>query len=68
MHALVLMRNHDHLFMETPEPNLSTGMQSLNGSYTGYFNRRHRRCGHLFPGRFQGHLIQQRGYLPEVSR
>ena len=68
MHALVLMRNHDHLFMETPEPNLSARMQSLNGSYTSYFDRRHRRCGHLFPGRCQGHLIQQRSYFLEVSR
>jgi putative transposase len=56
--AFALMRNHDHLFLETPEPNLSAGMQYLNGSYTSYFNRRHRRCGHLFQGRFKGHLIE----------
>lgn len=68
MHAFVLMRNHDHLFIETPEPNLSAGMQYLNGSYTSYFNRRHRRCGHLFQGRFKGHLIEERGYFLEVSR
>ena len=30
--------------------NLSAGMQYLNGSYTSYFNRRHRRAGHLFQG------------------
>lgn len=68
LHAFVLMRNHDHLFVETPEPNLSAGMQYLNGSYTSYFNRRHRRSGHLFQGRFRGHLIEQRGYFLEVSR
>jgi len=68
LHAFALMRNHDHLFVETPEPNLSAGMQYFNGSYTSYFNRRHRRCGHLFQGRFKGHLIEQQGYFLEVSR
>ena len=68
LHAFALMRNHDHLFVETPEANLSAGMQYLNGSYTSYFNRRHRRCGHLFQGRFKGHLIEEDGYFLEVSR
>jgi len=68
LHAFVLMTNHEHLFLETPEPNLSAGMQFLNGSYTGYFNRRHRRAGHLFQGRFQGHLIEQDGHFLEISR
>jgi putative transposase len=68
LHAFVLMTNHDHLFVETPEANLSAGMQHYNGSYTGYFNRRHRRAGHLFQGRFKGHLIEEQGYFLEVSR
>ena len=51
VHAFVLMSNHEHLFLETPEANLSAGMQFLNGSYTSYFNSRHRRAGHLFQGR-----------------
>ena len=68
LHAMVLMTTHDHLFLETPEPNLSAGMQYLNGSYTSYFNRRHRRSGHLFQGRFQGHLVEEEGYFLEVSR
>jgi putative transposase len=68
LHAFVLMTNHEHLFVQTPEPNLSAGMQYLNGSYTSYFNRRHRRSGHLFQGRFKGHLIEEEGYFLEVSR
>jgi REP element-mobilizing transposase RayT len=43
LHAFVLMTDHDHLFGETPQANLSARMQHYNGSYTGYFNRRHRR-------------------------
>lgn len=68
LHAFVLMDNHDHLFVETPDANLSAGMQHYNSSYTGSFNRRHRGAGHLFQGRFQGHLIEEEGYFLEVSR
>ncbi len=46
------MDNHEHLFVETPEPSLSAGMQHPDGSYTSYYSRRHRRVGHLFQGRF----------------
>jgi hypothetical protein len=46
------MDNHVHLLVETREPNLSAGIQRLHGRYAGDFNRRHRRCGHVFQGRF----------------
>lgn len=68
LHAFALMTNHDHLFVETPEPNLSAGMQYLGGSYTSYFNWRYKRSGHLFQGRFKAHLVQTEGYFREVSR
>ena len=68
VHAFVLMTNHDHLFLETPEPDLSEGMQFFNGSYSGYFNARYRRAGHLFQGRFKAQLIEQEGHYHEISR
>ncbi len=68
LHSFVLMDNHEHLFLETPLANLAAGMQYLNGSYTGYFNRRHRRAGHLFQGRYQGHLVEEEGYFLQISR
>jgi len=68
LHAFTLMTNHEHLFVETPEPNLSAGMQYFNGSYTSYFNRRLRRSGHLFQGRFKAHMIDEQGYFQLVSR
>ena len=68
LHAFVVMTNHDHLFLETPEPNLSAGMHLFNGSYSGYFNLRHRRAGHLFQGRFKAHLVEEEGYFTEISR
>jgi REP element-mobilizing transposase RayT len=52
-HSYCLMGNHYHLLVETPVPNLSKGMRLLNGVYTQAFNRRHKRAGHLFQGRFK---------------
>ena len=50
--AFCLMDNHLHLLLETPLPNLGSGMQRTHGLYAQSFNRRHDRSGHLFQGRF----------------
>jgi putative transposase len=68
VHTYCLMGNHYHLLIETPEPNLSRGMRQLNGEYTQAFNRRHRRVGHLFQGRFKALIIEKESHLLEVSR
>jgi hypothetical protein len=43
-------------------------MQCLGTSYTAYFNRRHKRHGTLFEGRYKSYLIDNERYLPEVTR
>ena len=58
IHAYVLMGNHYHLLLETPEPNLIVGMKWLQGTYTQRFNRRHKEWGHLFQGRYKALLVQ----------
>jgi len=68
IHEFVLMTNHFHIVIETPEPTLSRGMHWLNQSYAQWFNRRHDRVGHLFQGRFKGFLIEKESYLLEVLR
>jgi REP-associated tyrosine transposase len=68
LHAFVLMSNHYHLLVETPEPSLSRGMHDLNGIYTQRFHRRHGRVGHFFQGRFKGILIEKESHLLEVAR
>ena len=67
-HAYILMNNHYHLVIETPEGNLSKGMRQLNGVYTQVFNKRHRRVGHLFQGRYKAILIQKESHLVEVCK
>lgn len=43
-------------------------MRQLNGVYTQDFNRRHRRAGHLFQGRYKAILVDKDSYLLELSR
>jgi len=68
IYGWVLMSNHFHFVIETPEPNLSEGMQWLVGNYASSFNRRHKRSGHLFGQRFSDRLIEKATYLHEVIR
>ena len=67
-HAYCLMSNHYHLVIETIDPTLSRGMRHINGVYTQTFNRRHKRQGHLFQGRFKGILVEKDAYLLELCR
>ena len=69
IHAWVLMGNHYHLLLETPEPNLVTGMKWLQGTYTRRFNGRHRAFEHLLAGRYKAVIVDgaDEAYLEVVS-
>jgi REP element-mobilizing transposase RayT len=69
VHAFVLMGNHYHLLLETPEANLVAGMKWLQGTYTQRYNRRHRTRGHLFQGRYKAVPVESAnaGYWEAVS-
>src|ERR1043165_8088404 len=68
VHAYCLMANHFHLVVETPQPNLVTGMKWFLGTYTSRFNRRHNLFGHLFSGRYKSLVVEGsgNGYLRTV--
>jgi len=66
--AYALMPNHFHLLICTPKGNLSEFMRHFNISYTGSFNRKYKRSGHLYQGRYKAFLIDKDNYLLEVSR
>lgn len=53
VHAWVLMPNHYHLLIETPEPNLTAGMRVLMGTFSQGWNNRRMRRGHVFQGRYK---------------
>jgi len=68
LYTYVLMENHFHLLIETPLGNLSEFMRQFNITYTGYYNRRHKRVGHLFQGRYKSILVDRDNYLSVLSR
>jgi REP element-mobilizing transposase RayT len=68
IHAYVLMENHYHFLIETPKANIAKAIHYLNTTYTGYFNMKYKRAGHLFQGRYRGLLIEKESYLHSVSR
>ena len=59
--AWVLMGNHYHLALHTPEANLVDGMKWLQNAYTRYFNTRHQLWGRLFGDRYKSVLVDPQG-------
>ena len=53
VHAWVLIGNHFHLLLETPQPNLVAGMKWLLGTFGQGWNRVRKRRGHVFQGRYK---------------
>ncbi|MEP6672724.1 MAG: transposase [Chthoniobacter sp.] len=69
IHAYVLISNHYHLLLETPEPNLVAGMKWFQGTYSIRFNCRHKLRGHLFQGRYKAVVVdpEERRYFVTLS-
>jgi REP element-mobilizing transposase RayT len=65
-HAYAAMRNHYHIVVETPQPNLAEGMHWLQGTLAVRFNRFRSEHGHLFQGRYHGGLIEDYRQLGHV--
>lgn len=68
LHSFVLMTNHWHILANTPLGNLGEFMRHFNITYTSHYNRRHKRVGHLYQGRYKSFLVEQDAYLSQVSR
>jgi putative transposase len=68
LYSYILMNNHFHLLIETPLGNLGEFMRHFTITYTSYFNRRHKRVGHLYQGRYKSILVDKDAYLSVLSR
>ncbi len=66
VHAYVIMRNHFHLALETPQPNLVEGMHLLQSTFATRFNRFRAANGHLFQGRYKSILVEDTAALLRV--
>ena len=68
VYAYVLMSNHVHLLVETGPLPLSKIMQGLQLRYTGYYNRKYKKVGHLFQGHYKAILCDRQAYSVELVR
>lgn len=68
LYAYALMKNHVHLLLEVNKTPLSRFMQTLLFRYARYFNKRYKKVGHLFQGRYRAILCDKDVYLLELVR
>lgn len=66
--AWALIPNHFHLLLRTGPVPISIVMRRLLTGYALWFNRTHRRQGHMFQNRFKSILCQEDIYLLELVR
>lgn len=66
-HAFAIMGNHFHLAIETPEPNLSDGMQWLQGTWSQRYNRFRGEVGRPFQGRYKAFHVEPGHALAQVA-
>lgn len=67
LHAYVVMSNHFHVAVETPEPNLSDGMKWLQGTWARRFNGDRRSVGRPFQGRYKALHVEPGHTLAQVA-
>lgn len=68
IYAFSLIPNHFHLLIRRTKQPASTVMSRLLTSYALYFNKRHKRAGHLFQNRYKAIICQEDSYLFELIR
>jgi putative transposase len=68
VYAWSLMPNHFHLLVRTGRQPLSRNMRTLMSGYAGYYNRRHKRHGHVFQNRYKSIVCEEDTYFLELVR
>jgi len=68
VYAWALMETHIHLLVRSGRLGISTLMRKLLSWYAQYYNRRHRRTGHLFENRYKSILCDEETYLLALVR
>jgi putative transposase len=67
--AFCLMPNHYHLLIkQTNERSMSDFMRCLTTAYVMYFNKKYKRAGTLFQGRYKAVSVKNDDYLLHLSR
>lgn len=66
LYAFALMTNHAHILLKSGTTGLSTYMRRLLSGYAQYFNRRHKRVGHLFQNRYKSIICEEEAYFDKL--
>ncbi len=67
--SFCLMPNHYHLLLYQRDiDGITRLMRSIGTGYVAYFNKRHKRVGSLFQGRYKASPIKSQGYWDHISR
>jgi REP element-mobilizing transposase RayT len=68
LYAYCLMPNHVHLLIEMQDDPVSRIMQRVLTTYSQYHNRKYKKIGHVFQGRYKSILCHTDRYLGELVR
>ena len=68
IHTYVLMTNHYHILLETKQNNLSKAIQFLNDKYAKYYNKKYKRVGHLWQGRYKSYALYDDAHFWIVAK
>ena len=68
IHAFCLMTNHIHLLLEPLEDGLGSGIHRFATRFAQHFNRRYKKRGYVFQGRFRSILVEDGTYMKRLLR
>ncbi len=68
LHAFCLMDNHVHLLIEPVNEPLETIFKRIGVRYSGWYNYKYERSGHLFQDRFKSENVESNDYYMRVLR
>ena len=68
IYAWALLSNHAHILLRSGPSGLSKYMKRFLTGYAVFYNRRHRRHGHLFQNRFKSIVVEEDSYFQELVR
>ncbi|WP_026651935.1 transposase [Butyrivibrio proteoclasticus] len=66
--AYCLMANHVHMLVHGESSSIILLMKKIGVSYSGYFNKKYDRVGHLFQDRYKSEPVEDEKYLLTVFR
>ncbi|MGD6942427.1 transposase [Cytobacillus gottheilii] len=68
LYCYCLMDNHVHLLVKEKDDPVSQIVKRISASYVQWYNKKYKRCGHLFQERFKSEPVENRDYFMRVIR